>query len=154
MRAELGVINRFGLVLVSFSDDVLHLSHQLPTRCSNCPTGCLQPILRLAHERRLDPTGRHQLRRASRHVVTGHDQLLRRVATGDYSVRCLDQGVGRAGDRLGCGDEPLCPPVVLLVEGRLGGATPSLTDNLLLRDRRGLDQLGNGISNGNGRLQD
>ena len=154
MIAQLCVIHRLAIVPVLLRNDILHLPDERATRGGDSLARRLEAVLRLAHERRLHATRSHELRGASGDVVGRDDELLGAVAAGDDAVGRLDERVGRRRNRFGRADEALGPAVVFLVELRFGHAAPALAHDFLLRRRGRLDELRDGVCDGDGRVED
>lgn len=116
LRAELRIVNGLPFIPIAFGDDILHLSHQSAASGTDRLASSIEMILHFAYESSLDSASSNQLSSAGGQIVTGHDQLLRRVAARDYTVRSLNQGIGRGSNSLGGQDQTLRSPVVLLVK--------------------------------------
>ncbi|CAG9945583.1 unnamed protein product [Clonostachys rosea f. rosea IK726] len=151
---ELRVIHLVFVFLVALPDHALHLADERPAGGADGLAGLLELLLALGHEPGLDAARRHQLRRRGGDVVGRDDELLGAVAVREDAVGRLDERVGGRGDRLGRGDEPLGPAVVLLVKGRARRRPAAGLDNLLLGGGGGLDELRYGIGDGGRGVED
>lgn len=153
MRAQLGEILAH-LPLIPLRNNLLHLPDEIPARRRDGPRRSLEPLLRLAHETGLDTRRGHELRGRGSDVVGGDDELFVGGAAGDDGVGCFDEGICACGDGFGCGDETLCPAVVFFVELGSGSGTATFADDLLLRGRCCLDELGDCVGDGDGGFED
>ena len=154
VSAELPVINVLAFVSILLRNHVLDLPHQTPACLADRLAGFLESVLRAASKMSFDPARCYKLGRGGGDLVAGNDELLRTVPAADDAVRCLDQSVGRGSDGFGGADQPFGPPIVLLVKGSPRGRPTAVLDDFLLRCSGSLDQLGDGVGDGDGSFED